>query len=904
MKIRNWYLVALVALLFGGACASQPDAHVCASGIICPAPLECAAVQAVCITNKCGNGIVDTGELCDDGNIVDGDGCSHDCLSIEMCGNGVKDPGEDCDDMNTHDGKCDDGSPCNVGDTCPTGVCHGDGCSHDCKSQGCGNDRLDPGEICDDGGTSDGKCMDGSPCGKTMPCATGKCMPDGCSADCLSKEVCGNGIVDLGEVCDDGNTVSGDSCESDCQSGTGCGNGIIDPNEECDDGNQVDTDDCHNNCKVNVCGDGVRDITGTSHHEDCDPGSGGVPLETANCNIDCTTPTCGDGKINPLFMPDGVHGEQCDDPGNNDDMKDCTSHCLINVCGDDHPDLNGVNHHEQCDDGNQIENDGCTNECTIPNCGNGIVDMGEECDLGSANSDSGQCLTSCHLARCGDNKVEAGVEQCDGTAGPQPCAADCHHEVCGNGIIDPGEQCDDGGTTNGDGCSSTCHFEFCGDGVVNNGEACDPALTPATCNADCTPSSCGDHKVNRFATPAEQCDDGNTTSGDGCSSTCQLEKCGNGVVDMPFEECDGTAGPQPCAADCHHEVCGNGVVDVDAAHSINEQCDNGTTGAHPNSNTGSCTLACKVAICGDNFIETGIEECDNGPGQNADNKDCTADCKINVCGDGKIDSTGTTHEDCDEGNMNGQPGHCDAFCHNPSCGNGFVDIGEQCDPGAGDPNTSTCDNDCTLPACGDGHINPQFTPSGGTLPENCDDGVNNTDDATCPYNTSCTRCSTHCRSLTTVIPTCGDGTVDGPNETCDDSHATLPLVLAGKCNYGTPTCVACNSTCHIQNLVGHFCGDGTTDGSDGETCDDGGATVGETSCAYGTATCTQCDASCHVHTLHGSVCGDSLVDEFNGEDCDGLNLNNNTCLTVPGAFTGGTLHCKSTCKFDTSMCTP
>src|ERR1051325_2793318 len=105
MKIYLGLLLLAVA-----ACASHPQARECPSGIVCPAPLQCAAVQAVCITNDCGNGIVDPGEACDDGNIMDGDGCSHDCLSLEGCGNGVPDPGEVCDDHNTADGTCDDGS--------------------------------------------------------------------------------------------------------------------------------------------------------------------------------------------------------------------------------------------------------------------------------------------------------------------------------------------------------------------------------------------------------------------------------------------------------------------------------------------------------------------------------------------------------------------------------------------------------------------------------------------------------------------------------------------------------------------------------------------------------------------------------------------------------------------------
>jgi len=66
--------------------------------------------------------------------------------------------------------------------------------------------------------------------------------------------------------------------------------------------------------------------------------------------------------------------------------------------------------------------------------------------------------------------------------------------LCGNGTVDSGEQCDDGNTTNGDGCSSTCMTETAG-------------------------STCG----NGILEGTEQCDDGNTTNGDGCSSTCLIE---------------------------------------------------------------------------------------------------------------------------------------------------------------------------------------------------------------------------------------------------------------------------------------------------------------------------------------------------------------------------------------------
>ena len=68
-----------ILLAFAASCANQPAAHECATGIVCPDPLQCAAAQAVCISNSCGNGVVDPGEECDDGNIKNGDGCSADC---------------------------------------------------------------------------------------------------------------------------------------------------------------------------------------------------------------------------------------------------------------------------------------------------------------------------------------------------------------------------------------------------------------------------------------------------------------------------------------------------------------------------------------------------------------------------------------------------------------------------------------------------------------------------------------------------------------------------------------------------------------------------------------------------------------------------------------------------------
>jgi cysteine-rich repeat protein len=66
--------------------------------------------------------------------------------------------------------------------------------------------------------------------------------------------LCGNTLIDTGETCDDGNTISGDGCSNICQREGGgggwsiCGNMIIESGESCDDGNMVSWDGCSNIC--------------------------------------------------------------------------------------------------------------------------------------------------------------------------------------------------------------------------------------------------------------------------------------------------------------------------------------------------------------------------------------------------------------------------------------------------------------------------------------------------------------------------------------------------------------------------------------------------------------------------------------------------------------------------------
>jgi len=275
-------------------------------------------------------------------------------------------------------------------------------------------------------------------------------------------------------------------------------------------------------------------------------------------------------------------------------------------------------------------------------CGNGIVEPGENCS--NCPADVGVCSPN-----CGNKKIDPG-ETC------QTCPTDVWSCItkCGDWIRQEWETC-----LNCPADAGVC-IPDCGNGKIDPGEDC------LTCPADvwsCSPN-CGNGKVD----PGENCLNCPTDVW-----SCIKPDCGNGKVD-PGENClNCPADVWSCSPNCNNwkidpgetclncpadvwicilPHCGNGVQEVgetclncpaDGKY-CDPNCANGTIDA------GETCLNCPVDVqacfsqCGNGITETNLwEQCDNGLANNGKDGKCGLHCTLaNTCWNGVQDAG----EDC------------------------------------------------------------------------------------------------------------------------------------------------------------------------------------------------------------------------------------------------------------------
>jgi len=326
-----------------------------------------------------------------------------------------------------------------------------------------------------------------------------------------------------------------------------------------------------------------------------------------------------------------------------------------------------------------------------------------------------------------------------------------------------------------------------------------------------TDAACGNGNVQPNSPQNEECDDGNTADGDGCSSTCTIEAgyvcsgdpsvcelaCGNGDVDAG-EDCDGGA---CCTASCEFKssstVCRASTGTCDAA----ENC----TGTDAD-----CPTDLPVANgtpCDDNDLCNIGETCQSGSCTGGSAKDCSSDG--DQCNSASCDPNGIAEGNCDVLT----PVADDTPCNDSDACN----VGEACQSGTctggSAPDCSTAGDQCNTASC----------DSGG------DEG--------------------NCDTLTPVA----DDTPCNDSDACNIGEACQ----SGTCTGGSaPDCSTAGDQCNSAS-----CDSGGTDGNcdtktpvaDATPCDDEDACTENESCESGTCTggtqvdCTD-DYSCTTDT--------------------------------------------------------
>ena len=459
---------------------------------------------------------------CNDNNSCTNDGCLN-WACVYTATNSCK----NC----TEASQCADTNPCTI-DSCSNGICS--------------NLKIENCTYC----TSVLQCEDNNPC--TIHACTNNV--------CSYSQISGCTTCTLNSQCNDNNASTIDNCLGNKCVYTSAGNNVsCTLNSQCNDSDFCTTDSCSGGTCSHVT------ITSCANNDGCCP----VGCTSANDNNCAATAVCGNGIREGTEKCDGTNFGgatcagvlgagytgtlKCYAAGTSNECKFDTSSCIPpctcpsdnNICTTDICENNACQHIpitdcctsvSQCTNGGTCKTGVCSNnKCSYPT-------------ITSCKSNDGCCASGCNALNDND------------------CAS-----VCGNGIREGTEKCDDGGKTSGDGCSSSC--------VIEAGYTCNTA-TPNVCTKSCSPSCSGKE------CGSDGCDGscGSCTNAHGTTSCSAAGIC-QPVCSSGYTNCDGdrTNGCETCACtpNCGTRTCG--------------PVPNGCGGT--SATCGSCSGSCNNGVC-------------------------------------------------------------------------------------------------------------------------------------------------------------------------------------------------------------------------------------------------------------------------------------------------------------------
>jgi hypothetical protein len=359
-------------------------------------------IDEIVVEDSCGDGVVDQGEECDDGNNIDGDCCSATCLfevQSSICGAAAT----ECSAQDS----CDGAGACQANDLAETEACGNAGT--ECINQ----------DFCDGvGGCSDyGFQVVGTNCGDTGTECTNQDSCDGAGA-CTD-----NGFQVVGTNCGDTGTecTNQDSCDAfgSCTDngfqivGTNCG----DTGTECTNQDSCDA--------IGSCTDNGFQIVGTN--------CGDTGTECTNQDSCDAIGSCTDNGFQVVGTNCGDTGTECTNQDSCDAFGSCTNNGFQVVgtnCGDTGTECTNQ---DSCDAFGSCTDNGFRIVGT--NCGDTGTDcvVQDSCDGAGSCTDNGFVMA---LTVCVDEGIDCTSDLCDG-AGVcvhTPVDALCDNELFCDGV--------------------------------------------------------------------------------------------------------------------------------------------------------------------------------------------------------------------------------------------------------------------------------------------------------------------------------------------------------------------------------------------------------------------------------------------------------------------------------------